>query len=128
MSAVALLASHPVVNAELIMAIMAALGTGGAIPATGGSPPTQPAEFFSATITNTTSDLPIIMIKELKSGFKNYIPLSLYTHKACSNATRATDLFNTEIGLNEEGEIKLKQKTLMAAKDHYLTTDDFTEV
>jgi len=37
------------------------------------------------------------------------------------NATGATDIFDTEIGLNEKGEIKLKQKMLMAAKDHYLT-------
>ena len=33
-----------------------------------------------------------------------------------------------EIGLNEKGEIKLKQKTLMAPKDYYLMTDDFMEV
>jgi uncharacterized membrane protein YgcG len=127
-SAAVPLASHPVVNAELVAAIIAAMGAGGAIPAAGGSTPSQPAEYFSATITNTTSDLPITVIKELKGGFKNYIPLSLCTHKACSNATRATDLFDTEIGLNEKGEIKLKQKTLTAEKDHYLTTDDFTEV
>ena len=80
------------------------------------------------TITNTTSDLPIIVIKELKNGFKNYIPLSLCMHKVCSNVTKATDLFNMEIRLNKKGEIKLKQKTLMVVKDHYLMTDDFTEV
>jgi uncharacterized membrane protein YgcG len=125
-------AAHPVVNAELVAAIMAILGAGGAIPATipvtGSSTPPQPGEYFTATITNTTSDLPITMIKELKGGFKNYIPLSLCTHKACSNTTRATDLFDTEIGLNEKGQIKLKQKMLTAAKDHYLTTDDFMEI
>ena len=107
---------------------MVALGAGGAIPAAVGSTPPQATEYFSTTITNTTSDLPITIIKELQRGFKNYIPLLLCMHKACSNATRATDLFNTEIRLNEKGEIKLKQKTLMAAKDYHLTTDDFTEV
>jgi hypothetical protein len=120
--------AHPSVNAELVAAIVAALGAGGVIPATGNNAPPQLGEYFSTTITNATSDLPITVIKELKGGFKNYIPLSLCTHKACSNATRATDLFDTEIGLNEKGEIKLKQKTLTAAKDHYLTTDDFTEI
>jgi hypothetical protein len=125
-------AAHPVVNAELVVAIMAVLGAGGAIPATipatGSSAPLQLGKYFTATIMNATSDLPITVIKELKGRFKNYIPLSLCTHKACSNATRPTDLFDTEIGLNEKGEIKLKQKMLTAAKDHYLTTDDFTEI
>jgi hypothetical protein len=74
------------------------------------------------------SDLPISVIKELKAGFKNYIPLALCTHKACYNATRYTDTFDTEIGWTEKGEMKLKQKAMSAGKDHYLTTDDFTEV
>lgn len=95
---------------------------------TGSSNPPPSQEYFSETITNSTSELPITVIKELKGGFKNYIPLALCTHKACSNAMRATDLFDTEFGLNEKGEIKLKQKTLTAVKDHYLTTDDFTEI
>jgi hypothetical protein len=84
--------------------------------------------YFSKVMTNMTSELPVAVIKELKGGFKNYILLLLCTHKACSNATRSTDTFNTEIGMNDRGEIRLKQKTMMVAKDHYLSTDDFTEI
>jgi hypothetical protein len=84
--------------------------------------------YFSKVMTNTTSELPVAVIKELKGGFKNYIPLSLCTHKACSNTTRSTDAFDTEIGMNDRGEIRLKQKTMTVAKDHYLSTDDFTEI
>lgn len=40
--------------------------------------------YFSKAITNNTSELPLSVIKELKSGFKNYIPLALCTHKSCS--------------------------------------------
>ena len=94
----------------------------------GGQYQQQVAEYFLATIINTTSDLSITVIKELQHGFKNYIPLFLCTHKACSNATRAADLFNMEIELNENGKIKLKQKTLTAAKNYHLTTDNFMEV
>ena len=88
-------------------------------------PPTR--KFFSKAITNATSELPLSVIKELKGGFKNYIPLALCTHKACSNATRYTDPFDAEIGWTDKGEMKLKQKSMTSAKDHYLTTDDFTE-
>jgi hypothetical protein len=88
-------------------------------------PPTR--KYFSRAITNTTSELPLSVIKELKGGLKNYIPLALCTHKACSNAMRYTNPFDTEIGWTDKGEMKLKQKSMMAAKDHYLTTDDFTE-
>lgn len=84
--------------------------------------------YFSKVMTNTTSKLPVAAIKELKGSFKNYIPLLLCTHKACSNATWSTDAFDTEIGMNDRGEIRLKQKTMTAAKDHYLSTDDFTEI
>jgi hypothetical protein len=91
----------------------------------GSHPPTR--RFFSKAITNATSKLPLSVIKELKGGFKNYIPLALCTHKACENATRYTDPFDTEIGWTDKGEVKLKQKSMTAAKDHYLTTDDFTE-
>ena len=97
--------------------------------AEGTSTPTLPArKFFSKTITNATCDLPPAVIKELKAGFKNYIPLAMCTHKACSNATRTTDAFDIEIGLSDKGEIKTKQKSMSAAKDYYLTTDDLTEV
>lgn len=85
-------------------------------------------KFFSNAITNNLSDLPMSVIKELKAGFKNYIPLALCTHKACLHATRHTDAFDTEIGLNDKGEIKVKPKSMTPAKDHYLTTDDFTEI
>ena len=84
-------------------------------------------KYFSKAITNNTSELPTSVIKELKAGFKNYIPLALCTHKSCSNATRYTDPFDTEIGWTDKGEMKLKQKSMTAAKDHYLSTDDFTE-
>ena len=84
--------------------------------------------YFSKVMTNMTSKLPVAVIKELKGGFKNYIPLSLCTHKACSNATWSTDAFDTEIGMNDRGEIRLKQKTMMVVKDHYLSMDDFTEI
>ncbi|KAF8812632.1 hypothetical protein BYT27DRAFT_6403982 [Phlegmacium glaucopus] len=116
------------VNADLLAAISAALGS--AIPNVSTNVgPSQPGrKFFSRTITNTTSELPISVIKELKNGFKAYIPMSLCTHKACSNAMRSTDAFDTEIGMNERGEIRLKQKTFTAAKDHSITTDDFTEI
>jgi hypothetical protein len=83
--------------------------------------------YFSRVMTNTTSELPVVVIKELKGRFKNYIPLSLCTHKACSNATRSTDAFDTEIGMNDRGKIRLKQKTMTAARDHYPSTDDFME-
>lgn len=68
------------------------------------------------------------VIKELKAGFKNYIPLALCTHKACLHATRTTDAFDTEIGWTDKGEMRLKTKSMTAAKDHHITTDDFTEI
>ncbi|KAF8797646.1 hypothetical protein BYT27DRAFT_7219063 [Phlegmacium glaucopus] len=120
------LGAHPAIDADLVAAIAAALRT------TSSQLPSNMLQstrkFFSQTITNATSELPIAVIKELKSGFKNYIPLSLCTHKACSYATRSSDAFDTEIGMNDRGEIRLKQKTLTASKDHYLSTDDFTEI
>ncbi|KAF8811064.1 hypothetical protein BYT27DRAFT_7253194 [Phlegmacium glaucopus] len=119
---------HPDVHPDILAAISAALGS--AIPnITLNAGPSQPGrKFFSHTITNTTSELLLSVIKELKNGFKSYIPISLCTHKACSNATQSTDAFDTEIGMNERGEIRLKQKTFTAAKDHSITTDDFTEI
>ncbi|KAF8814363.1 hypothetical protein BYT27DRAFT_7266154 [Phlegmacium glaucopus] len=120
--------AHPVINADLIAAIAAALGSSASFPPASTQPVEPMHQFFSRTITNATSELPIAVIKELRGGFKNYIPLSLCTHKACSNATRATDTFDTEIGMNERGEIRLKQKTLTPMKDHYMSTDDFTEI
>jgi len=77
---------------------------------------------------NTTSDLLLSVIKELKSSFKNYIPLALCSHKACLHVMRTTVAVDTEIGWNDKGEIRLKQKAITAAKDHYMTTDDFTEI
>ncbi|KAF8809631.1 hypothetical protein BYT27DRAFT_7241084 [Phlegmacium glaucopus] len=120
--------AHPAINADLIAAIAAALGSSASFPQASAQLPDPITQFFSRTITNATSELPIAVIKELRGGFKNYIPLSLCTHKACSNATRSTDAFDTEIGMNERGEIRLKQKTLTPAKDHYMSTDDFTEI
>ena len=92
------------------------------------APSQATSKFFSQTILSTTSELPNTVITQLKGGFKNYIPLSLCTHKACNLAAKSLDAFDAEIGMNDKGEIKLKQKSLNAAKDHHLTTDDFTEI
>ena len=118
-------ALESVLTPDVIAAITRALGPGASLPS---SLRPSTTKYFSNTITDTTSDLPISVIKELKTGFKNYIPLALCTHKACYSATRSTDTFDTEIGWTDKGEMKLKQKAMTAAKDHYLTTDDFTEV
>ena len=118
-------AEHFGVSPDVIAAIARALGRSSTNP----SQSLHPArKFFSKTITNATSDLPTSVIKELKAGFKNYIPLALCTHKACLHATRSTDAFDAEIGWSDKGEMKIKQKSMSAAKDYYLTTDDFTEI
>lgn len=95
-------------------------------PQVDAQPPKQ--IFFSHAITSAISDLPISVIKELRNGFKNYIPLALCTHKACSNMTCSTDSVDTEIAWMDKGEMRLKQKAMMAGKDHYITTDDFTKI
>jgi hypothetical protein len=118
-------ATRPKPNTGTLATAMTAMGPAAATNEQALRPTTR---YFSKVMTNTTSELPVAVIKELKGGFKNYIPLLLCTHKACSNATRSTDAFDTEIGMNDKGEIRLKQKTMMAAKDHYLSTDDFTEI
>lgn len=114
----------PELSPELIAAITRAVGQHN---------PAHPSlvlparRYFSRTITNTTRKLPIAVIKELKAGFKNYIPLALCTHRACLNATRYTDPLETEIGWSDQGEMRLKQRAMTAAKDHHLMTDDFTK-
>ena len=117
---------------DVVAAIARALGHNNDNQPQGTAVPSQPLapmrKYFSKAITNATSDLPISVIKELKVGFKNYIPLALCTHKACVNATRMTDTYDTEIGWTDKGEMRLKQKSMSAAKDHYLTTNDFTEI
>ena len=125
--------SHPIpqfsLTPDVITAIASALGQNntGLARIDGGLPPTR--KFFSHAITNTTSDLPISVIKELRGGFKSYIPLALCTHKACLNTSRSMDVVDSaEIGLTEKGEIRVKQKSFMTGRDHHLTTDDFTEV
>jgi hypothetical protein len=116
---------HFELTPDFLAAIARALGQ----PlASSSQPPLPSRKYFSQTITNATSDLPLAVIKELKAGFKNYIPLALCTHKACQTATRTTDAFDTEIGWTEKGEMRLKTKSMTAAKDHYITTDDFTEL
>ena len=85
-------------------------------------------KYFSHAITNATSELPMSVIKELRAGFKNYIPLTLCTHKACRYATRSTDPIDTEIGWTEKGEMRLKQRSMNAAKDYNLSTNDFTRL
>jgi hypothetical protein len=125
----AALADQYGLSPDVIAAVASALGQGA--PTTSQQPPTAyptVKKYFANAITNTMSDLPLPVIKELKAGFKNYIPLALCTHKACTNATRSTEAFDTEIGWTEKGEMRLKQKSMTAAKDHYLTTDDFTEI
>ena len=113
---------------DVIAAVTRALARNNAIPSASQAPTHAPTrKYFSKVITNTTSELPMNIIKELKGGFKNYIPLALCTHRACINATRYTDPFDAEIGWTDKGEMKLKQKSMTTAKDHYLTTDDFTE-
>jgi hypothetical protein len=112
-----------------IMAAFAAFldsSSGNNMPAS--STQSHTRKYFSHIITTTTSDLSASVIKELKSGFKNYIPLALCTHRACLNATRSTDTVDTEIAWNDRGEMRLKQKTMTAAKDYHITTDDFTEI
>lgn len=49
-------------------------------------------------------------------------------HRACLNATCLTDVFNTKIGMNKKGEIRLKQKTMSVAKDQFLTCIDLMEI
>ena len=84
--------------------------------------------YFSRVILDSMSELPLSIIKELKGGFRNYIPLSLCMHRACLNATCSTDAFDTEIRMNEKGEIRLKQKTMSSAKDQFLTCIELTEI
>jgi hypothetical protein len=60
--------------------------------------------------------IPIFIIKELKRGFKNYIPLALCTHKACQNATRFSDHVDTEIRWTEKGKMRLKQKSMNVSR------------
>jgi hypothetical protein len=40
----------------------------------------------------------------------------------------STEAIDTEIGWNDKGEIRLKQNVMTAGRDHYLTTNDFTEI
>jgi hypothetical protein len=118
------------ISQELIAAIALAINKNSPFPINSESDIPQPSarKYFSNAITNATSDLPISVIKELRSGFRNYILLALCTHKACLNASHSSDAIDTEIGWNEKGEIRLKQKTMTAGRDHHLTTDDFTEI
>lgn len=76
--------SHLRPNADTPAEIVAVLGPGVAID---DQTLHLARRYFSKGIMNTTSKLPVVVIKELKNGFKNYIPLSLCTHKACLNVT-----------------------------------------
>jgi len=122
--------SSLILDADILTAVSMVLGTQTSRELLGMTDlrvPITRRKFFSQTIMDTTSELPVAVIKELQGGFKNYIPLALCTHKACLHATRSTDAYDTENGMNKKEEIRLKQKTLTAA-DHYLTMDDFTEI
>ena len=90
--------------------------------------PPLPRKIFSNPITNHTNDLPITVIKELKGGFKNYIPLSMCMHKACSHATRTPETVDTEIGWTDKGEMRVKQKLTGSVGNYTLSMDDFTEI
>jgi hypothetical protein len=99
-------------------------GAASAVPA--GAVP--PRKLFSREVTDSVSELPPSAVKILKSGFKSYLPLSSCTHKACRVATRTLDSLDAEISLGEKGDIKVKQKNMSAAKDHHITTDDFSQI
>lgn len=94
-------------------------------PATESVPPRQ---FFSRKITSTSTTE---VIKELRAGFKQYIPLSLITHAACvratRRATRSGDTFDTEVNFGEQG-ILLKRKSFSPAKDLNLSMHELAEV
>lgn len=113
---------------DVIAAILVATGSAGTnhLLAENAQPPAR--RYFLHVIMNTMSDLLISVIKELKAGFKNYILLALCTHKACLNASCSTEAIDTKIRWNDKGEIRLKQKAMTAGRDHYLTTNDFTEI
>jgi hypothetical protein len=69
------------------------------------------------------------VIKELKNGFKYYIPLALCPHKVCMITARSINTHDdTRIEMNDKGEIRLKQKTLTAARNYWLSTADFTGI
>ena len=114
-------------NTELLAALSAALGLSGMAQITSSGVPQPVRQYFSQPIMNAMSEL-LITVIELNRGFKNYILLALYTHKTCSNTTRATDTLDMEVGFNKKGEIRLKQKNLLAMRDHYLMTDNFIEI
>jgi hypothetical protein len=107
-------------------AIKKSLASTAIIPTTVGK--TDQANLFTRAITTTSNELAPNMIKLLEAGFKTYIPLSSCTHKACRLASRSVEAFDSEISMNEKGEIKLKHKALNAALDHQMTTDDFSQV
>ena len=52
----------------------------------------------------------------------------MFENKFYVTATHTPDAFDTEIGLSDKGEVRLKTKSMSAAKDHHITTDDFTEI
>jgi hypothetical protein len=83
---------------------------------------------FTRAIADSSNELAPNIIKLLEAGFKTYIPLSSCTHKACRLASRSAEAFDSEISMNEKGEIKLKHKAMNAALDHQMTTDNFSQV
>jgi hypothetical protein len=83
---------------------------------------------FSQAITDSTSELPPHIIKALEGGFKTYIPLASCTHAACRTASRTVESYENEISLTEKGEVKVKHKSMNPARDHLLTTDEFSQV
>jgi len=122
------MASQYALAPEVIMAIVAAIGLSGANPTQPEKAQLPTRKYFFHAIRNATSDLPIPVIKELKARFKNYIPLALCTHKACLNTMCSTDTIDTKIAWNDKGEMRLKQKAMMAGKDYHLTTNDSMEI
>lgn len=87
----------------------------------------QPKQFHLCKHGNS-SLIPLQIQQVICQFLLSIIPLAICTHKACISATHSTDPFDTKIGWTDKGKMRLKQKVMSVAKDHYLTTDDFTEI
>jgi hypothetical protein len=87
------------------------------------------SKLFSQVITDSLNELPPHIIKALKDGLKTYIPLASCTHKSCRTASRTVDTFdNSELSVTDKGEFKVKHKSMNPARDHHITTDEFSQI
>jgi hypothetical protein len=98
------------------------------IPMSIPEPETDEPNLFTQKIADLSNELAPNIIKLLEAGFKTYIPLSSCTHKSCQLASRSAEAFDSEISMNEKGEIKLKHKAMNVAHDHQMSTNDFLQV